>query len=807
MAVAFVRLRRTILALVIAALVPLGHAGGPAAADTPSAQAPAATGAAAAPGGPAAAEPAKPVVAPLPPEVATSIERVVATMEQAEKSLARIKDLGDDIGRVRDEVESVITNATKVADGLRPRLAEIESQIAKLGSPPAKDAPPEAPTVAAERARLNAESIAVSGAIKTLELTWVRARQAIDKITDLRLSIFTRSLMERMSSPVFPPIWNDVIRDAPQVGRLLNYLTSDWMRTASGKGWSAFVPLLAGLLVWLVGRRLVGRLVAVAPAGGAARPSFFERAARAAWVAPMRAAPGVAAALIIYFGLDVLELLYYPSDRVAAATLRAALIFIAVSALIAAVLAPESTERRLVDLSDRSARRVTRLLQAISAISALDLALTAISRALYVPLSLSVVQSLATSVTLAGLLALLLSTPFEPMLPRPGRVVSRHTPRWVKAPLWLVVALIVGASLLGYVALARFVAQQLVMTGIVALVATLLFLAIRAFTREPEDAQHPIGRMLESRFGIDAPRRHQIGALTELALTFILVLATLPVLLLQWGFSSADIRDWVKAALFGFEIGQFRISLARILIGIVLFTALLFTTRLFQRWLRETLLLQPRMDAGIANSIDTAVGYFGIAVSALIALSYAGLDITNLAIVAGALSVGIGFGLQSIVNNFVSGLILLVERPIKVGDWIVVGSEQGNVQKISVRSTEIRTFDGASLIVPNSELITGRVLNWTHRGVAGRLVVKVGVGYDADPRRVSEMLVAVAKAQPGVAARPAPKALLENFGPKALEMSLRVYLEDITHEGEIKSDLRIAIHEALRAAKVTIPTG
>ena len=223
----------------------------------------------------------------------------------------------------------------------------------------------------------------------------------------------------------------------------------------------------------------------------------------------------------------------------------------------------------------------------------------------------------------------------------------------------------------------------------------------------------------------------------------------LPLLLLQWGFSGADIRDWSKALLFGFEIGQFRISLARILIGIGLFTALLFLTRLVQRWLRDRVLAQPRVDAGIANSIDTAVGYAGTALALLLAVSYAGFDITSLAIVAGALSVGIGFGLQSIVNNFVSGLILLVERPIKVGDWIVVGNEQGNVRRISVRSTEIETFDRASLIVPNSELITGRVLNWTHRNMLGRAVVKISVDPDADPERVLKILRACAEAHSG----------------------------------------------------------
>ncbi|MET0568604.1 MAG: mechanosensitive ion channel domain-containing protein, partial [Hyphomicrobiaceae bacterium] len=383
--------------------------------------------------------------------------------------------------------------------------------------------------------------------------------------------------------------------------------------------------------------------------------------------------------------------------------------------------------------------------------------------------------------------------------------LSRHEPRWLKIPLWLIVIGIVAGSLTGYVALARFVAQQLVMTGIVVLITMLLYLAIRALTREPATEGNPLGAMLESRFGLDQPRRHQLARLTELSLGMVLAVCALPVLMLQWGFSGADIRDWFRSLFFGFEIGQFRISLARILIGLVLFTLLLLATRLFQRWLRDRMLQQPRMDPGIANSIDTVVGYTGIAVAALLAVSYAGFDITNLAIVAGALSVGIGFGLQSIVNNFVSGIILLIERPIKVGDWIVVGNEQGNVRRISVRATEIETFDRASLIVPNSELITGRVLNWTHRNLVGRVVLKVAVDYTADPEKVIKILERCADEHPLILKSPPPKASFDGFGASSLDFSLRFLLGDLNRSFDVQSDVRMIVLKALRAEGVNIP--
>jgi potassium efflux system protein len=803
-------IRNLLLACLLAAALSqaapgLSHAQTDGTGTAPSAPPPAGSQPATA-AGPAAlaASPAPSAPSALPEEVTSSIGRLTTAIEAAEKSLGRMREMDIDIARLRDEVEDVLMRATELADQLRPRLTEIRSQIEKLGPPPPKDAqPPEAPAVTAERTRLTNEAAALDGAIKTLEVTWVRARQAIVRITDLRLAMFTRSLLERNASPLLPPMWRDAVRDAPQVQRLLVYIASDWWRTMErtvGTG-SLLLLLAVAAGAYLAGRTAVMRLTKVTRAERERTPSFFEQAATASWVAPLRAAPALLAIVIVYTGLDALELLYYPSAQIAITVTRSALIFVAVAALIATVLSPSEARRRLVPLSDRSALRVCRILQGIVAIYAADLALISITRTLYLPLSLTVVQSLLASLALAGMLILLLRTRFEPRDANPFQTIPRDHPRWLKIPLWFATVIIIVACLTGFVALGRFAAQQLVLTGVVAVVCVLLFLAIRAFTRDPVDAR--MGQVLEARFGIDGPRRQQLAWLTEVTLTLVLIIGAVPVILLQWGFSGADIRDWAKAAIFGFEIGQFRISLARIVIGIVLFTILLFLTRVLQRWLREQV-LGPRVDPGIASSVDTAVGYAGILLAGVLAISYAGLDITNIAIVAGALSVGIGFGLQSIVNNFVSGLILLIERPIKVGDWVVIGGEQGNVRRVSVRSTEIETFDKASLIVPNAELISSRVLNWTHRNTLGRIILNVKVAPECDPRAVIALLERCARNHPHVLPAPEPRAYLENLSASALEFSLRVHLGDVNRALDVRSELRVAFLEAFRDARIAI---
>jgi small-conductance mechanosensitive channel len=745
----------------------------------------------------------EPSVSPLQRDIADGVVRLKSTIDLAEKKFQQLTELGDDVGNLRGDVEQILAEASQIAESLRPQLAAVTSQIDKLGPAPAKDGPAEAAGIAGERTRLSALAANIDGAIKSTQLIWVRARQLVEKITVLRHSLFAKNLMQRVPSPLLATLWRDLDSETPAVGRRIAYLAHDWEQWAAPKASELGMLLAVAAVVFfglsLLAARLTRRDIAPEPA-----PSFFERVVGVAWVAPLRALPPIAACLVLYAGLEAMDLLFPPWTSVANAAVKAVLLLASIAALLRAVLAPHAPRWRLVALADAPARRIGWLLYAIACVYVLDAAMTENSRAFLVPLPLSVAQALATTSLFALLLVGLLLTPFTPQAV-PAEPTSRQHPRLIKLPLWLLAIAMPALALIGYVALARFLAQQVIMTGVVVIVGLLLYLAIRAVTRDTQQRRYAIGELLERRFGLDAPRRNQLAHLSEFALSLALVIAAIPFLMLQWGYSGADILDGFQALLFGLQIGQFHISLARILIGVVLFIALLFATRLLQRWLRERALHQTRLDAGVVNSIDTVVGYAGTTVAALVAVSYAGLDITNIAIVAGALSVGIGFGLQSIVNNFVSGLILLIERPIKVGDWIVLGAEQGNVRRISVRATEIETFDRASLIIPNSELITGRVLNWTHRNAMGRVILRIGVGYHSDPEQVMAILKACADAHPGVLKEPPSVSAFDNFGDSALQFSLRVYLADISQALSVQSDLRVAMLKALRAADIEIP--
>jgi small-conductance mechanosensitive channel len=243
------------------------------------------------------------------------------------------------------------------------------------------------------------------------------------------------------------------------------------------------------------------------------------------------------------------------------------------------------------------------------------------------------------------------------------------------------------------------------------------------------------------------------------------------------------------------------------LASVIVFGVGYAAARLFQGWLDAQVLLPAGISGGVRNSIRTGVGYVGILIAALAAISYAGFNLSSIAIVAGALSVGIGFGLQNLVNNFVSGLILLAERPIRVGDQVVVGGEEGIVRKISVRSTELETFDRANVLIPNSYFIAEKVKNWTFRNSIRRVALPVGAAYGSDAHQVRDVLLKVARDNSRVLTAPEPFVTLDEFAAASLNFTLYAFVGDINIAGGVRTELAMAVLDAFKEAGIGMPFG
>lgn len=750
------------------------------------------------------------------PNVRAALDSARLELEQSEAALKRPNLSGPELQDLRARIDPVVERLRGLTGEIDPQLDAAKARLDQLGPKPKEGAPAEGADVARARADREAAVSGLDDSQRLARALLLQAEQITSQISDRRRSAFTRALFERSSSILGPDLWLAVVSSMPRDLRALRIVTSDALDRFRGRS-SPVTLTLFGLAIGLaIALHIVRRHIAprvVRRSRQAIEVDRRRKVLAALAVLAVDALPAALGSFAIY-QLVVAADLVVPRLIPVAAALLAAIAFVAFARGAAdAVLAPARPAWRLVSLSDAAADWTVNLLVAFATIVGVGKVIDGVNEAIAAGISLSVatrgVVALIAALVLAELLRRFAAStpageeaclgpyiPTEPEVGGPLRTLG-----------WAAVAAIVLAALGGYVAFASFLVDQVAWIGSL---AALLFVAVSV---SDEVIGETLGRdtrlstTLQSNLGLRRRSLERFGILGGGLARVVLVLAAILLALAPWGIESGDLASNLRAAFFGFRVGDVTISLSTTIAAIAIFGAVVGATRIVQRWLDRRFLPTTDLDAGLQNSIVTAIGYLGFFGAAAFAFGYLGLGLDRIAIVAGALSVGIGFGLQSIVNNFVSGLILLWERPIRVGDLVVIGDGEGYVRRISVRATEIETFDRSSVIIPNSNLISGVVKNRVRGDRTGRVILPVQVLRNQDPVRAAAVLVEHASRHPDVLPEPAPRVMFKKIGETWLDLDLVCFVDDVTKQLRVSSDLNFSIFRALVEEGILPPLG
>ena len=681
------------------------------------------------------------------------------------------------------------------------RIRTVQAEIAALGPPPAEGVT-EAPAIAQLRTSLNDRLEELLAPVLEADVAYNRADALIREIDQILRQRQASELLEREASPVWPATWRDAWRDVSRAAATLrNEVRAVLTSPAQRARFDERVPIAIGLLVLgafliIVVRRLAERL--------------------SVWLSTRTDGPAAQlAGLVISLFQIVLPLLGLAAVLVAGQMTYATgfLSQAGLTALIQAgflVVFARWLATRLFPLDDRM-QQLLALSPADRAKGRLYATLLGLVLALH-----GLVANVSTAASFPSVTQGVLDAPLIVaaafLFWRAGALIRRAVPRPVETGeaagaeasdasflaslLWVLSQILNAAALvglfagaLGYTALASFAVFPMI--GSLGLISLLVILqtAYRNlyafFTGTSEDQAR--------------------AALLPVLATFASGIALIPLLALVWGARWTDIADAWEFMRDGVQVGGSRIGLSSVLTILVVFALGFAITRLLQSTLKSTVLPRTKLDAGGRNAITAGLGYVGLTLAAIAAITAAGVDLTGFALVASALSVGIGFGLRTIVENFVSGVIMLIERPISEGDWIEVGGQMGIVKDISVRSTRIQTFDRTDVIVPNSDFVSGMVTNWTRGNTVGRVIVPVGVSYAVDSRKVEDILREICEAHPLVALDPPPRVIFRAFGDSSLEFECYCILRDVNFKLQVLSDINHAILARFRDEGIEIP--
>ena len=729
--------------------------------------------------------------AAIPSKKINDADTKLRKIEEALK--AREPPSSDDLRAFLGDIPNARDIAARCIDENQGKLDTVDSNLQSLGS----GSPQEAAGVQQQRGALRHQKRQIEQQLQICRVLRLRANDLLDRVTSLRQQRLAARLMHREASA-----WVTLRENLAH--------PEQWWSTAklfvlrdSGIGSISLIEAvgLAGLILVCIGGALYARQpmfeLSERMRGGPTMTAGFLQAlvACAASVLPALVTSIAAAVYLTVIRLD-------QSDWAFVTLLSYGLAgYFVVIFLIRLFLAPCPPAHAYLPAPEPVLRSLARRLRTLAI---LVLAVTLFSATLVVEGFPEPVQQF---------LRLLFSTVLIIVLIRiiwlAGNLLKWHDTRVPRLLLVAAMLFALGAEWSGYLYMAQYVVGGVVGTLLSFGLAWFVWRLFDDLYDGLDEGRRRWQRRLREGLGVQ-PNQYMPGLIWLRVLTAIVVWGGFGLLvLLMWGLSDTGLAFLVRTLNEGVKIGRFEVVPIKLFWGMVVLIVLIgitgwFKQRLGQRWLTRT-----RMERGAREAVVTVTGYSGIGIAIFMGLAIAGVQFTNIAIIAGALSVGIGFGLQNIFNNFVSGLILLFERPVKTDDWIVVGNTEGLVKKISIRSTQIQTFDHADVIVPNSEIIQGQVTNWMLRDPFGRVIVPVTTAYDCDPQDVHDILLSIGQNHPRVITdavlAPAPIVLLRGFGDYGMQFELRVFIRDVDYFLIVQSDINFAIEREFRAHGIVIP--
>ncbi|MDM0076769.1 DUF3772 domain-containing protein [Variovorax sp. J2P1-59] len=758
-------------------------------------------------------------------EVAPTVAALRAQLDRIPKSV----DAGDDVAGLIAELHGISAATDKFTAARTGELNDLNARLGELGNPPAAGAPAENPDITRRRATLTKERNALDADIRLARLVTVDAQQRASDLLAKRRALFEAQLTERSPSPLGREFWRDIADAWPSDVDRLSALGAelqngfDVAREPAHRA-PALLSIVVALVVALLGNwiaeRVLTQLAARFLPGGRLRRSLLVIAIVTANVLIV----GIAAQAV-YATFDFHGIWGPQSRKLGQAVVQSSIFIAFVVGLGRALLSNSRPSWRLPPIPDDMARRLAPFPWLMAVVAALVWAPTQVNAVVEASFAAVVGSHVVTALALTAMIGAMLLRLREPVHPSPAEGAApavpdapatdaaTQPPEAAERPLWVGILLAVVALALvviwilvatGYVAMASFLASQLNWTCIVAAAFYVLFKFADDLFMAVVSSRSNFGHRLQASFGLESRTLDQaavaLSGLSRVALFFYMLIA----LATPLGTSPGEV--FLRSGKFvgGVKVGEIQLVPGAIFSAVAVLVGGFVALRVVKRWLESRYLPNTALEPGMQSSITTLLGYVGGIMVVAFALSALGIGIERIAWVASALSVGIGFGLQAIVQNFISGLILLAERPVKVGDWVVLGNAEGDVRRINVRATEIQLGDRSTMIVPNSEFITKTVRNMTLTNAEGRVLIRLPMPLTTHASRAREVMLAAFANHPGVLTTPAPTVTLEGIEVGFLIFQAIAYVPSPRLAGGVRSDILFAILDGLQAADLPL---